>query len=182
MPHRAHVLRPHRRDARDDPGGARRRTARRRWPRCCRSSATTSPAVPGDGGPAGDDPPARSAAARVPAARRQGPGGAGQGDRASRPRTIARRVEELHEFNPMLGHRGCRLGIVYPGDHRDAGAGDLRGGLRREEGRHRGPSGSHDPAGRLPAGVQEPGEDRPRHGRQGVRREGREGRRTWSAR
>jgi len=28
--------------------------------------------------------------------------------------TIARRVRELHEFNPMLGHRGCRLGIVYP--------------------------------------------------------------------
>jgi pyruvate,orthophosphate dikinase len=28
--------------------------------------------------------------------------------------TIARRVQELHEANPMLGHRGCRLGIVYP--------------------------------------------------------------------
>jgi pyruvate,orthophosphate dikinase len=27
---------------------------------------------------------------------------------------IHRRVQELHEFNPMLGHRGCRLGIVYP--------------------------------------------------------------------
>ncbi|MDQ6624864.1 MAG: pyruvate, phosphate dikinase, partial [Verrucomicrobiota bacterium] len=27
---------------------------------------------------------------------------------------ISRRVQELHEFNPMLGHRGCRLGIVYP--------------------------------------------------------------------
>jgi len=27
---------------------------------------------------------------------------------------IAKRVEELHEFNPMLGHRGCRLGIAYP--------------------------------------------------------------------
>ncbi len=27
---------------------------------------------------------------------------------------IAARVEGLHEFNPMLGHRGCRLGIVYP--------------------------------------------------------------------
>jgi pyruvate,orthophosphate dikinase len=27
---------------------------------------------------------------------------------------VARRVEELHEANPMLGHRGCRLGIVYP--------------------------------------------------------------------
>ncbi len=30
------------------------------------------------------------------------------------PEAIARRVHELHEFNPMLGHRGCRLGIVYP--------------------------------------------------------------------
>ena len=27
---------------------------------------------------------------------------------------VKRRVEELHESNPMLGHRGCRLGIVYP--------------------------------------------------------------------
>ncbi len=27
---------------------------------------------------------------------------------------ILARVEELHEFNPMLGHRGCRLGITYP--------------------------------------------------------------------
>jgi len=27
---------------------------------------------------------------------------------------IARRVNELHEFNPMLGHRGCRLGITFP--------------------------------------------------------------------
>ena len=28
--------------------------------------------------------------------------------------SIKRRVEDLHEFNPMLGHRGCRLGNVYP--------------------------------------------------------------------
>src|SRR4029079_14065104 len=27
---------------------------------------------------------------------------------------IAARVHELHEFNPMLGFRGCRLGIKYP--------------------------------------------------------------------
>jgi pyruvate,orthophosphate dikinase len=27
---------------------------------------------------------------------------------------IQKRVQELHEFNPMLGWRGCRLGIVYP--------------------------------------------------------------------
>jgi pyruvate, orthophosphate dikinase len=41
---------------------------------------------------------------------------------ASKPRspklkelqTLLARVEELHEFNPMLGHRGCRLGITYP--------------------------------------------------------------------
>jgi pyruvate,orthophosphate dikinase len=27
---------------------------------------------------------------------------------------LRRRAAELHEFNPMLGHRGCRLGITYP--------------------------------------------------------------------
>lgn len=27
---------------------------------------------------------------------------------------IKAKVESLHEFNPMMGHRGCRLGIVYP--------------------------------------------------------------------
>jgi pyruvate,orthophosphate dikinase len=27
---------------------------------------------------------------------------------------IKKKIEELHEFNPMLGFRGCRLGIVYP--------------------------------------------------------------------
>jgi pyruvate,orthophosphate dikinase len=29
-------------------------------------------------------------------------------------REVLRRVEELHEFNPMLGLRGCRLGIAFP--------------------------------------------------------------------
>ncbi|HOB13536.1 MAG TPA: pyruvate, phosphate dikinase [Novosphingobium sp.] len=28
--------------------------------------------------------------------------------------TLKRRADELHEFNPMLGHRGCRLGITFP--------------------------------------------------------------------
>ncbi|OQW77638.1 MAG: pyruvate, phosphate dikinase [Proteobacteria bacterium ST_bin13] len=27
---------------------------------------------------------------------------------------LRRRAGELHEFNPMLGHRGCRLGVTYP--------------------------------------------------------------------
>ncbi len=40
--------------------------------------------------------------------------------RAPKPAKLAKaerlleRVEALHEFNPMLGHRGCRLGITYP--------------------------------------------------------------------
>ncbi|MFQ5603469.1 MAG: pyruvate, phosphate dikinase [bacterium] len=27
---------------------------------------------------------------------------------------VQHKVESLHEFNPMLGHRGCRLGVTYP--------------------------------------------------------------------
>ena len=30
------------------------------------------------------------------------------------PRELRETIERLHEINPMLGHRGCRLGIVYP--------------------------------------------------------------------
>lgn len=30
------------------------------------------------------------------------------------PSDVSRRTSELHEQNPMLGHRGCRLGITYP--------------------------------------------------------------------
>ena len=31
-----------------------------------------------------------------------------------KPAVIEDRIKGLHEFNPMLGHRGCRLGIAYP--------------------------------------------------------------------
>jgi pyruvate,orthophosphate dikinase len=31
-----------------------------------------------------------------------------------RPQHLWERVQSLHEANPMLGHRGCRLGIVFP--------------------------------------------------------------------
>jgi len=31
-----------------------------------------------------------------------------------RPTDLARRVDQLHEMNPMLGHRGCRLAVTYP--------------------------------------------------------------------
>jgi pyruvate, orthophosphate dikinase len=35
-------------------------------------------------------------------------------ERGEELRTMVRRIDELHEQNPMLGHRGCRLGIVFP--------------------------------------------------------------------
>ncbi len=31
-----------------------------------------------------------------------------------KPSRVKHRVEQLHEFNPMLGHRGCRLAVTYP--------------------------------------------------------------------
>jgi pyruvate,orthophosphate dikinase len=36
------------------------------------------------------------------------------GDLKKRLPLLLKRVEDLHEFNPMLGFRGCRLGIVHP--------------------------------------------------------------------
>src|SRR5436309_6175217 len=38
----------------------------------------------------------------------------GVGDLKKALPALLARVEQLHEFNPMLGHRGCRLGITYP--------------------------------------------------------------------
>jgi len=38
----------------------------------------------------------------------------GVGDLKKMLPPLLARVEQLHEFNPMLGHRGCRLGITYP--------------------------------------------------------------------
>ena len=105
-------------------------------------------ALPGDGRQPGHDPHARPAAPRVPAQARGADGrssparrGARSGKKAAprRPRrscSLLARVEELHEFNPMLGHRGCRLGITYPEITRDAGARDLRGGGAGREERH----------------------------------------------
>jgi len=41
-------------------------------------------------------------------------GAKGAGDLKKLLGGLLSRVEDLHEFNPMLGHRGCRLGITYP--------------------------------------------------------------------
>jgi pyruvate,orthophosphate dikinase len=36
------------------------------------------------------------------------------GPDVDKKKELLRRVEQLHEFNPMLGHRGVRLGVTYP--------------------------------------------------------------------
>jgi pyruvate,orthophosphate dikinase len=41
-------------------------------------------------------------------------GAKGVGDLKKLMSALLSRVEQLHEVNPMLGHRGCRLGITYP--------------------------------------------------------------------
>jgi pyruvate, orthophosphate dikinase len=53
------------------------------------------------------------APARIPAARRHR-AASWLKNSASPSAIICQRVKELHEFNPMLGFRGCRLGITYP--------------------------------------------------------------------
>jgi pyruvate,orthophosphate dikinase len=35
-----------------------------------------------------------------------------------KPAVVKAKVDQLHEFNPMLGHRGCRLSITYPSIYR----------------------------------------------------------------
>ncbi len=35
-----------------------------------------------------------------------------------KPASVKAKVEQLHEFNPMLGHRGCRLAVTYPAIYR----------------------------------------------------------------
>ena len=48
----------------------------------------------------------------VEIARAEAKGGGGKG--LDERRALLRRVEQLHEFNPMMGHRGVRLAISYP--------------------------------------------------------------------
>ena len=66
---------------------------------------------------------------------------------------VKARVAQLHEMNPMLGHRGCRLAVTYPRDSRDAGHGDRRGDDQLQEPQNRRPAGDHDPVGRRREGV-----------------------------
>ena len=125
LPHRAHV--PGRGPAADRAGddhGRRRRVAvRGARPAAGLPGERLRGHLPGHGRPAGHHPAARPAAARVPA----------RAWSSSRSRSSARtstgrpdpeaerqlaRVRQLHEVNPMLGTRGCRLGIEWPDVYR----------------------------------------------------------------
>ena len=57
---------------------------------------------------------------------------------------LLHRVEELHEFNPMLGHRGCRFGITYPEMTEMQARAIFEAPYGCQEG-HQSHSGSHDP-------------------------------------
>ena len=65
------------------------------------------------------------------------------------------RIAQLHEINPMLGHRGCRLGISYPEIYEMQARAIFRGG-GRSRGRAAGRARDHDPAGGVPARARHP--------------------------
>ena len=77
------------------------------------------------------------------------------------------RVEEVHEENPMLGTRGCRLGILYPEIYEMQAHAIMRA-VKAVRRRRRGEAapGDHDPADRLRARARDPA----RAGRRGRRR------------
>ena len=77
---------------------------------------------------------------------------------------IQQRVKELHEFNPMLGFRGCRLGIVYREISEMQARAVFEAAAEVPEGRHQSEAGSHDPARRLQERTRSPGRSRPSRG------------------
>ena len=125
VPHRAHVLRrgPHPDRPADDPRRQRGGPARGARPSCCRCSAATSTASSRRCTAAPVtirtiDPPLHEFLPKredlmVEIAQLEATGGR-RARSSTRSATLLRRVEQLHEFNPMLGHRGVRLGITYP--------------------------------------------------------------------
>ena len=66
---------------------------------------------------------------------------------------IKQRVKELHEFNPMLGLRGCRLGIVYPEITEMQVRAIFEAAAQVQKAGHQGQAGDHDRAGRIPEGT-----------------------------
>ncbi len=109
--------------------------------------------LPGDEGLAGHGAAARSAAARVLAqswktcwSRRPSCASPKATPRPSREeRRLLRRVRALHESNPMLGLRVCRLGIVYPEIYQMQVRAIIEAAVERQQREDRRPSAHHDP-------------------------------------
>ena len=59
-------------------------------------------------------------------------------------RRLLTRVEQLHEFNPMLGHRGVRLGITYPEITEMQTRAIIEAACRLNQGRWSGGARDHD--------------------------------------
>jgi pyruvate,orthophosphate dikinase len=60
------------------------------------------------------DPPLHEFLPKIPDLKKELAEVGADSDRGREIKIEIARAEELHEFNPMLGFRGCRLGIVYP--------------------------------------------------------------------
>ena len=98
----------------------------------------------GHGRLSGHDPPARSAAARVPAARRRGVKRLARPLALTRGELAARSWSRCARSNPMLGHRGCRLGITYPEITEMQGRAIFEAAVRAKRRGHRRAPGDHD--------------------------------------
>ena len=102
------------------------------------------------------------------------------------PKNLADRARNLHEFNPMLGFRGCRLAIAYPeiaemqarhlrGGGRSGKAHGQAGGARsdgpahRHQGRARPGQGEHRRHGAFPSHASPPPRPRSARARRGRR-------------
>ncbi len=81
---------------------------------------------------------------------------------------VKARIEKLQELNPMLGHRGCRLGITYPEITRMQATAILEATAELLGGKGRCPPRNHDPAGRHRAGADRPEGHRARGGGRGA--------------
>jgi len=65
------------------------------------------------------------------------------------PEVVEDRNKRLKEANPMLGHRGCRLGITFPEIYEMQVRAINPRGRRGSRRRRAGEAGDHDPAGRV---------------------------------
>jgi len=53
------------------------------------------------------------------------------------PADVKAKVDQLHEFNPMLGHRGCRLAVTYPAIYRMQARAIIEAALKvKKKGKH----------------------------------------------